>query len=352
MKKNKKNMKRNQEEVVSEEEEAKEEKKKVEKGLLEDLKSDKKFSKMLLTTGDDPSLKIEKIPFGIEVLDDLLCGGLPVGKMSLLYGDFSVGKTFLAQKFTQNAQKLGKEVVLVDVDKSYEPRWWETTGVDTKKLFVSQPAYGEQASDLVIALLERGTDVVILDSIDLLIPTAEVEVSMEQNFMGLKAKLVNRLMGQTKRANYRTTFIALNHIREGLGKYSQFTLPGGKAQSECASLMLWVYKGPIIKEDEIKRGGDENKKVGFKMKVTLEKDKIEGKRYDYREMPFLFEGGVIDSLAGVIEIAMNLGLIKKTGAMYDFEGQNVRGILGVKDFLLEHEDILNILKEKIKVGKA
>ena len=96
------------------------------KEIISKIKEDKKFKNMNVRLGNDPDLIIKKLPFDVTSLDDLLVGGIPIGKFTLLYGESSVGKTFLLQKLVASAQKRGMSIVYIDVDKTYEPDWWNT----------------------------------------------------------------------------------------------------------------------------------------------------------------------------------------------------------------------------------
>jgi len=294
------------------------------------------------------------MPTDVPMLDDLLKGGFPVGKYSLVYGDSHVGKTFVLMKLIAAAQKRNKSIAFLDIDKGYEPAWWKVVGVDIDDLLVIQPSYGEQAFDLVESLAKANVDLVILDSLDLIVPTVEAEATMDEiSGYPLQAKCVAMGLRKLKRVNKNTCFVCTNHIREGIGRFSQHHLgPGGKAQEDFASVMLWVSRGPVIKESETKQGGDDKKRVGFKMRGTLEKDKVGGRRYDFCEMPFIFEGGVIDTVSGLVELCLEVGIIEGTGAWYTVFGERFQGKLNVKNFLLENEDKQKELREQLRNAES
>lgn len=322
--------------------------------LIKDIKKDKRFKSLKITTGTDPSLKIEKLYFDVPMLDELLIGGVPVGKQTLIYGDSHVGKTFVIQKLISSAQKQNKSLVYMDIDHTFVPDWWKVVGVDIDNIHVAQPIHGEQAFDLALVLVESGIDLLVIDSIDLLVPTAEAEAEMSNQFMGLQARLIAKGLRGIKRINTKTTFVIANHLREGFGggRFSQFRIPGGKAQEDFSSIMMWIARGARISENEIKKGGDDKKKVGFKMRVTLEKDKMEGKLYESCEIPFIFEGGIIDTISGLIELSIEEGLILKSGGWYTFNctkfiDQRYQGVLTIKDLLQENPSIVEELKLEI-----
>ncbi len=302
------------------------------------IKENKQFTKMLVTSGDDPRLKVEKLSFGIPTLDAKLHGGLPVGKMTLIYGDSHVGKTYIVQKLIEASQKKAKSIVFIDADKGFEPEWWKTTGVDIEHLTVAQPDYGEQAFNLVHHLMEIGIDLVIVDSLDLLVPTVEAEGMMEDSTIGLQARMNALGFRKAKRLNYKTVFICTNHIREGMGRFSQFRIPGGKAQEDFSSVMLWIAKGGKITEKDIMKGGDDKKKVGFNMRISIEKDKVSGALGESCTLPFIFAGGMIDTVSGLIELAIESKLIKGTPPYYVYKDTKFFGKLALKSYLNEHPE--------------
>lgn len=315
--------------------------------VIKNIKKRKEFKDLDITSGDDHHLRIEKIPFDIFLLDRLLCGGLPIGRINLMYGTFSVGKTFLCQKLIASAQKKGLSTVLIDIDRTFAPDWWEQVGVKLSDLPVARPTHGEQAFDLAVSLAEEGVDVIIMDGIDMLMPTSEAEAGMDESFIGSQARLVASGLRKLVRVNSKSLILLTNHVREGIGKFSQWRIPGGKAQEDFSSVMLWIARGSSIKEADIKKGGDDKKKAGFKMRVTLEKDKVDGNMYEHCELPFLFEGGVIDSVSALIELAIDAGIIKQAGPWYEFMGQRIMGKLEVKKFLLDNEDVQSDIKKQV-----
>jgi len=321
-------------------------------GKIKDLKKNlkkinKNFDSMVLTTGGDHHLVVDKLPFEIPSLDSMLGGGLPIGRITLVYGDFSSGKTFLSLKAIAAAQAKGMSVILIDSDRSYEPKWAKLVGVDVSNLIVARPNYGEQALDLAEALISSGEDLVIMDTMDALLPISDAESDMEDNFIGLQSRMISRGLRKILRVNQKTIFFAISHVREGFGRFASKRIPGGKAQEEMASLMLLISKGAAIKDEE----NDPKKRVGFNMRVTIEKDKIHGNMYDSCELPFRFKDGAIDTMSGLFQLGLDVGVIKKSGGWYDFMDKHVMGKLGVIELLRGNEDLQLELRNQIEKEK-
>ena len=315
---------------------------------ISEIKKVPKFKKMIVKTGSDPSLRIDKLPFDNQFLDKLTNGGLPIGKQTLIYGESHVGKTFLLQMIFKAAQARDKKAIFIDADKGFEPEWWQAVGVDIDKLIVAQPNTGEQAFDLVHELMQQDYDLIAIDSLDLLVPTVELENTMEDQTMGLQARMNATGLRKSKKYNTKTVFICTNHVRNGMGRFAQMSLPGGKAQEEMSSVMLWVARGGAIKESEVTAGGDDKKKVGFKMRVTIEKDKINGALYEKTEIPFMYAGGTIDVVGGVVELLVENELIEHKGPYFTlYNGDKMLGKLNVKKYLAEHPDVLEEYKKKL-----
>jgi protein RecA len=307
------------------------------------LLKDQKYKGAIIASGNDKKLRKERIPFGVDLLDDLTSGGISYGRMTLVYGAGSVGKTFLMQKLCASAQKLGKSILYVGVDKSFEPDWWVTVGVDITNLTVVIPNYGEQAWDMIHAAMAGGVDLVILDSADAIVPTSEAEANMEEASYGMEqAKCNTRGIRKAQRLNDNTAFVLLNHLREGIGRFASKSIPGGHAQEDFASMMLWVARGPKLEDD--------GKKTGFIMRVTVEKDKIGGNQYKSVEIPFIYEGGVLDTVGGLISVCLESNIIKQERAHYLFLDQDLYGKPALKEYLEANpsaqEKLRTLLKEK------
>lgn len=283
-----------------------------------------------LGLGSSPEYKPGVLPFGIDPLDKILGGGLPFGRTILIKGDFSTGKTFLAQKAFQAAQKAGLTCAFVDVERGLSPDWFAITGVDLDNLLVSQPSSGEDAFDIIIALVKAGVRLIVLDSAAGLIPSVELEQSMEQQSVGSLARLLNRGLKRVnaEMANQhidKSIFILMNQTRMGIGPapFPTEALPGGKGQWFFSSIVMDLRRGGWIEESV----GKEKKRVGFNIRVRTEKNKLAAP-FQVCELPFIFEGGVIDATRGLLVLALSLGVIKQRGSFYYFPSFNSEGVNG------------------------
>ena len=303
--------------------------------------SEKKIKGMILTTGNDKKLKKEKIPFGIDLLDDLTNGGLPYGRFTLIYGEGSVGKTFLCYKLFAMAQKLGKKILYVCIDKTFEPDWCATVGVDVTDLPILIPDYGEQAWDYVHKAIDNEVDLIVMDSLDAIIPTV-IDTSMENVSYGTEiAKCNTRGIRLAQQKNHNSVLVLLNHIREGVGRFASKSIPGGKAQEDFASLMMFISRGSAIKDDNAK-------KIGFTQRITLEKDKVSGKQFQSCELPFIYEGGMIDSIGGLIEICLENNIIPHDRASYYLFGEKIHGKLKLREALTGNTEICDKLRAALR----
>jgi recombination protein RecA len=323
--------------------------------LLKHLRKELKLEddSLALTSGDNVDLQIERIPLGIPSLDAILGGGLPRGRMINVVGLESVGKTLLAQKAIAAVQREGGNTALVDVEKTFDPEWATVTGINVKDLIISQPDSGEQALDIVVALIKAGIDLVILDSVATLCPMAEEEADMENAGVGLQPRLYNRGLRKITAVNKKSVFIAINQWRMKIGGYGDpRTMPGGRAQYHLASMNLVISRRGW-KEENVKVGGKSvKKKVGFNIEVYTEKNKT-FTPYLTAEIPFLFTG-VIDTIAGLITLALDCKIITQNGPYYTYhsdgkEEVKILGREGVIKYLNDNPSEVEFIKSKIEM---
>lgn len=289
----------------------------------------------------DPSLRIKKISSGSLALDRALGGGFPLGRSVLLWGEFSAGKTAIALKTIANAQTNGMVCAYIETEKSLDPIWAKTLGVDLGRLVVNRPDFGEQAIDLIQAMLEtKEFGVIVLDSIAALEPKTESEESAEKMQMGLQARLMSKALRKLTSVNQDTLIVFINQVREKIGVMfgSPKTDPGGRAMGFYASQRVYVAKGGAIKEknmvfDSVKMSKVEREiTVGQVIRAQVEKDKTQAP-LKTSEFVWSHELADIDRLEEIMALGIEDGLITKTGNFISYGDQKYNGRKQFKEWL-------------------
>lgn len=303
----------------------------------------KKCPEANLRYGNDKDLIVKKKSTGIFVLDNILGGGLPVARTVLVVGNFAAGKTRVTQEFIKEGQKRKEICLYVDVEGCFEPAWWRQVGIDLSTLIVSQPSSGEVALQIVIDAINEGVDLVVLDSVAALIPTAEIESNMEKSGIGEQARLFNKGLRKITNLNLqmgKTTFVAVNQTRSaiGTGPFLAESLPGGKGQQFFASIILRVMRGKWVEEKD--------EKVGFELRLKTEKNKLASWPQEC-DIPFLFSG-LFDVPAMVLDLSLERGLIKlRDKAYYTIGKEEIFGRRATIKYLGENPDVLDQLKKEV-----
>jgi len=275
-----------------------------------------KTLKTNLTIGAEESLRISRIETGMPPLDLAIGGGIPRNSVTELYGYQSSGKTYIAQRIIAHAQQEGLLCGYVDAEWSYDPVWAKTIGIDIDELIISRPDTGEKALDILLALCTAGCDLIVLDSIAALLPTAEAEGSMEDQQMGLQARMMNKIFRKLPMAMNSTTpgtaVIMINQIRAGLGGYiTKEALPGGKGQEFFSRIMIRTTRSESI--------GDK----GFYIKLTTPKNKT-FKPLQECTIPFYYTGEQ-EPMYELFTAALDLDIVKRRGASYSFNDHKAMG---------------------------
>jgi len=295
-----------------------------------------------ISIGNSESLEIQRIETGMPSMDQILGGGIPRQSVTEFFGYQSSGKSYIAQRIIAHAQSQGLKCGLVDAEWAFEPVWAETIGIDTEELIVSRPHTGESALDILLALCTSGLDLVVLDSIAALLPTAEAEGSMEDMQMGLHARLMNKIFRKLPIAMSDTlpgtAVIMINQIRAGLGGYiTKEALPGGKGQEFFSRIMVRIAKGESI--------GDK----GFYIKMRTPKNKTY-KPLQECLVPFYYDGAQNPSYE-LFTTALDLGIVERRGATYTFNGTKAIGkdnfVSSMKDNKDLYEEIQTLVRSKV-----
>ncbi len=299
----------------------------------------------VMRLGDDARAPVEVIPTGSIGLDVALgIGGYPRGRVVEVYGPESSGKTTVALHAVANAQKAGGIAAFIDAEHALDPDYAKKLGVDTDALLVSQPDTGEQALEITDMLIRSGAiDIVVIDSVAALVPKAEIEGEMGDSHVGLQARLMSQALRKLTGAinQTRTTAIFINQLREKVGIMfgSPETTTGGKALKFYASVRLDIRRIETLK--------DGTEAVGNRTRVKVVKNKM-APPFRTTDMDILYGIG-ISREGGLIDMGVEHGFIRKSGAWYTYEGDQLgQGKENARNFLKNNPDIANEIEKKIK----
>jgi len=299
----------------------------------------------IMRLGDTPYVPMEVIPTGAISLDVALgIGGLPRGRVVEIYGPESSGKTSLALHAVASAQSLGGIAAFIDAEHAMDPEYARALGVDTDNLLISQPDTGEQALEIADMLIRSGAlDIIVIDSVAALVPRAEIEGEMGDSHVGLQARLMSQALRKITGAlsTSGTTCIFINQLREKIGVMfgSPETTTGGKALKFYASVRLDVRRIETLK--------DGTEAVGTRVKVKVVKNKV-SPPFRIAEFDMLFGQG-ISREGGLIDMGVEHGFVRKAGAWYTYEGEQLgQGKENARGFLRDNPDLGNEIEKKIK----
>lgn len=308
---------------------------------------DRQFGKgSVMRLGSDERAPVEVVPTGSIALDVALgIGGLPRGRIVEIYGPESSGKTTLTLHAIANAQRAGGIAAFIDAEHALDPEYARKLGVDIDALLVSQPDTGEQALEIADMLVRSGSiDLIVIDSVAALVPRAEIEGEMGDAHVGLQARLMSqalrKLTGALSTTN--TTMIFINQLREKVGVFfgSPETTAGGKALKFYASVRLDIRRIETLKD-----GTDA---VGNRTRVKVVKNKM-APPFKQAEFDILYGVG-ISREGSLLDFGVEHGLVKKSGAWYTYEGDQLgQGKENSRNFLIANPDIAAEIENKILI---
>lgn len=307
---------------------------------------DKQYGKgSVMRLGDEVRAPIETISTSSIALDAALgIGGLPRGRVVEIYGPESSGKTTVALHAVANAQRNGGIAAFIDAEHALDPEYAKKLGVDTDALLVSQPDTGEQALEIMDMLVGSGSiDIVVIDSVAALVPRAEIEGEMGDSHVGLQARLMSQALRKItgRLSQTKTTAIFINQLREKIGVFfgSPETTTGGKALKFYASVRIDVRRIETLKEG--------TNPVGNRTRAKIVKNKM-APPFKQAEFDILYGFG-ISREGGLIDVGVENGLVKKSGAWFTYDGDQLgQGKENARKFLIDNPDLADELEQKIR----
>ena len=318
-----------------------------EKALADALKTiEKAYGKgSIMKLGDANQEKIEVIPSGSIALDMALgVGGYPKGRIIEVFGPESSGKTTFALHAIAEAQKKGGYAAFIDAEHALDPTYAKALGVDTDNLILSQPDNGEQALEIVEALVRSNViDIIVIDSVAALVPKAEIEGDMGDSHVGLQARLMSQAMRKLAGIinKSKTVAIFINQIREKVGVLfgSPETTSGGRALKFYSTIRL-----DIRRVDQIKQGTEA---IGNLTRIKVVKNKV-APPFKIAEVDLIYGKGI--SYEGeVLDLATNLDIVEKSGSWFSYNGERLgQGRETVKEVLRQNPELAKEIEQKVR----
>ena len=310
-------------------------------------KLEKDFGKGTVMKLGDPAARVavETVPTGSLSLDIALgLGGVPKGRIVEIYGPESSGKTTVALHMIAEVQKRGGIAGFIDAEHALDPVYAGNIGVDIDELYISQPDSGDQALEIAETMVRSGAiDIIVIDSVAALVPRQEIEGDMGDSHVGLQARLMSQALRKLtpviSKSNCVVIFI--NQLREKVGVMfgNPETTTGGRALKFYSSIRMDVRR-----TETLKQGGE---MVGNRTRVKIVKNKI-APPFKEAEFDIMFGKG-ISREGDILDLAVNLGLIGKSGAWFSYNGEKIgQGRENAKLYLAEHPELLEEMEQKIR----
>jgi recombination protein RecA len=298
----------------------------------------------IMRLGENSRLKVDAISTGSLTLDIATgIGGLPKGRIIEIYGPESSGKTTLALHCVAEAQKLGGEAAFIDAEHALDPAYAANLGVDVDSLLVAQPDNGEQALEITEQLVRSGAiDIIVVDSVAALVPRSEIEGDMGDSHVGLHARLMSqalrKLAGAINKSN--CVIIFINQLREKVGVIygNPEVTTGGRALKFYASMRIDVRKSELIKAPG-------NEFVGSRTKAKIVKNKV-APPFKTAEFDIMYGTG-IDRIGEICDLAVNLGVIKKSGSWFSYGEERFQGREKLKELLKSDKNFADEVEKKV-----
>ena len=299
----------------------------------------------VMKLGEHPmNVGMTTIPTGSLALDIALgVGGIPRGRVVEVFGPEGSGKTTVCLHIIAEAQRQGGIAAFIDAEHALDPTYARELGVNIDELLVSQPDSGEQALEIADMLVRSGAmHLVVIDSVAALVPRAEIEGEMGDTHVGLQARLMSQAMRKLagSLSKFETTAIFINQLREKIGVMfgSPETTPGGRALKFYSSVRLDIRRIESIK--------DGTEIVGNRTRVKVVKNKCSSP-FKQAEFDIMYGKG-ISREGSLIDVGVDVGIVKKSGAWFTYEGEQLgQGRENAKQFLSENPEIMVEIQERI-----
>ncbi|MEG0692058.1 MAG: recombinase RecA [Oscillospiraceae bacterium] len=303
----------------------------------------------VMKLGQATTMNVDVISTGSLGLDMALgIGGVPRGRIVEIYGPESSGKTTVALQIVAEAQKMGGEAAFIDVEHALDPIYAKALGVDIDSLLVSQPDTGEQALEIMEALIRSGAiDVIVLDSVAAMVTKAEIDGEMGDTHVGLQARLMSQALRKLTSVVSRSNCVAIfiNQVREKIGVVygNPETTPGGRALKFYSSVRIEVRRGEAIKNG--------TELIGNKTKCKIVKNKVAP---PFKEVIFdIMYGEGVSRIGEIIDFAVDAEIIDKSGAWFSYNGERLgQGRDKVKALLKENAVLREEIAQKVKDHSA
>jgi recombination protein RecA len=298
----------------------------------------------IMKLGDGVINKVESIPTGALSLDYALgIGGVPRGRVTEIYGPESSGKTTLCLHIIAEAQKTGGLAAFIDAEHALDVNYAKKLGVDTSNLLLSQPDFGEQALEITDTLVRSNAlDIIVIDSVAALVPRSEIEGEMGDATMAVQARLMSQALRKLTGAisKSKTAVIFINQLRSKIGVMfgNPETTTGGNALKFYASLRMDIRRVAAIKE-----GTDV---VGNRTKVKIVKSKV-APPFKEVEFDIMYNEGISKN-GDLIDLAVEFGIVKKSGAWFTYDEERFQGREQFKQKLNELPDVVKKLNKDVR----
>ena len=298
----------------------------------------------IMKLGDGVVHDIDSIPTGALSLDYALgIGGIPRGRVTEIYGPESSGKTTLSLHIIAEAQKTGGLAAFIDAEHALDVNYAKKLGVDTPNLLISQPDFGEQALEITDTLVRSNAlDIIVIDSVAALVPRSEIEGEMGDATMAVQARLMSQALRKLTGAisKSKTAVVFINQLRSKIGVMfgNPETTTGGNALKFYASLRIDIRRIAAIKD------GDQV--VGNRTKVKIVKSKV-APPFKQVEFDILYNEG-ISKTGDLIDLGVNYGIIKKSGAWFTYEEDRYQGREGFRQKLVEMPELRIKLDKELR----